>query len=78
METTKTRSPRFMDMTADELRAAYWTHRNAQASWADMSQVPQSRRNRGRIAGSVFYHTGRMDLIVNVARKRGINILEGC
>jgi hypothetical protein len=73
---TKTRQPRFMDMTAEELREAYWHHRNAGASWAEMPTVipGAGRRSRSRVADKVFYHQDRMDLVVNVARKRGIDL----
>lgn len=70
-------SPRFMDMTPDELRAAYRDARNGAASWADLgNNLPRpNRRTRGRIAGGVFANLDRLDLIVNVARKRGIRLV---
>ena len=74
MTASRTRSPRFMDMTAEQLREAYWTHRNAGTSWAEMATVlpGAGQQTRSRVAGNVFYHQDHMDLIVNVARKRGI------
>ena len=71
------RQPLFKDMTAEQLGDAYWHHRNAGARWAEMAAVPFGRWQRGRISGSVFYHQDRLELIVRIADKRGIDLLEG-
>lgn len=77
MTVTATRQPRFLDMTAEHLRDAYWEHRNAGARWANMANIPQGPRNRSRIARSVLFHQDRVELICAVARKRGIDVLAG-
>lgn len=72
---TRPRPPRYLDMTPAELRAAYWAARDAVASWSDLAPVTYSRRGRATVAGGVFRNVDRLDLIVNVARKRGIDLL---
>lgn len=66
---------RFMDMTPDQLRAAYWEAREGAASWNKFAAVVNSRRGRSKVAGGVLRNLDRLDLIVNVARKRGIALL---
>jgi hypothetical protein len=65
---------RYMDMTPEQLRAAYRETRRSIATFDGMATPGHDRRTRGRIAGGVFAGLDRLDLIVNVARKRGISL----
>lgn len=65
---------RYMDMTPEDLRRAYWDTRALAASWDKMARPDMSRRGRAKVAGGVLRNLRQLDLIVNVARKRGISL----
>lgn len=68
--------PYFKGMTDQELVDAYWAARQSQASWSDMATIGGfTRSGRGKIAAGVFRASDDIDLIVAIARKRGINVL---
>lgn len=67
---------RYMDMGADELKAAYWFQRGIIDRYGKMAQLPPGNRyQRSQMATRVFRAWDRLDLIANVARKRGIDLL---
>jgi hypothetical protein len=68
--------PRYLDMTPEELRAAYWAARDTVAGWAEMAPYVQSAPGRRQVSRGVFRNLDRLDLIVAVARKRGVDLLS--
>jgi hypothetical protein len=65
----------FKDMTPAELRAAYWAERNGLAQVGQLAcsvTTSRGRRTAARLTGSKL---ARFDLICNVARSRGIDLL---
>lgn len=66
---------RYMDMTPAQLREAYWTERNGLYNVTELARsvsYPSSRKTLARQTGAKLR---RFDLICNVARKRGIDLL---
>jgi hypothetical protein len=65
----------YKDMPAGQLRAEYWTERNGLASAGNLAcsvTTARGRRTAARLTGSKLR---RFDLICNVARSRGIDLL---
>lgn len=72
-----TEVPRYMDMTPDELRAAYREERRRLHNIGTMAQSVTSPKGRKMLARQTGPALERFDLICNVARKRGIDLLAG-
>jgi ribonuclease PH len=63
---------RYMDMDPDQLREAYTAWRSTLYGW---TQVAQPRRNdRGRSANGTGRALAQVELIENIARKRGVRL----
>jgi hypothetical protein len=65
----------YKDMTASQLRAEYWAERNGLAGVADLACAVTTARGRKTAARLTGAKLRRFDLIVNVARSRGIDLL---
>lgn len=63
-------------MTPEQLRDAYWATRHLLANRADIGAASTTRAGRKRAARGVPRLLRDIDLIVNVARGRGINLLD--
>lgn len=66
---------RYMDMSAEQLRAEYWAERRGLYSAGELARHVSSPRGRRMLAGQTGDKLARFDLICNVARKRGIDLL---
>lgn len=66
---------RYMDMTPDQLRAEYWAERNGLYNVGNMARSVSSPRGRRTLGNQTARKLYRFDLICNVARKRGIDLL---
>ena len=68
--------PYFKGMTDEQLRDAYWTARNGAASWDNIAKAAPlaGARTRSKIAGGVLSNLADLDLIINIARKRGVKL----
>ena len=66
---------RYMDMTPAQLREAYWTERNGLYNVTELARSVSSPRGRRTLASQTGAKLRRFDLICNVARKRGIDLL---
>ena len=68
--------PLFKDMTPQELRDAYASARASVASWDSLAKLAPyaGRGTRAKVAGGVFRALRDIDIIVAVARKRGIKL----
>jgi hypothetical protein len=65
----------YKDMTPAALRAEYWTERNGLASVSNLAcavTTPNGRKTAARLTGPKLR---RFDLICNIARSRGIDLL---
>ena len=66
---------RYMDMTADELRDAYWAWRKASYQWSQLACSTSPRSAAGRRVASGWGRCVRaVELIENVARKRNVSL----
>jgi hypothetical protein len=74
-----TKTTRYMDMTPDELRAAYRYWGEAQYNAGNIANLhagaPRGSRTRNTAAANWGRANREFDLICNVARKRGIRLL---
>lgn len=65
----------YKDMTDSQLVEAYWAQRETMATWDGMTRLPRpGRRKRSRIAGGVLRASRNIDIIVAIARKRGVSL----
>ena len=64
----------YKDMTPEALRDAYWAERRILATWDGMAVHVHSGRGQARVAGGVFRALRQIDIIVAVARKRGVTL----
>jgi hypothetical protein len=67
----------YKDMTPEELRREYWAERKGLAGAADLAVAVTTGRGRKTAARITGAKLRRFDLICNVARKRGIDLLDG-
>jgi hypothetical protein len=65
----------YMSATPAELRAEYWTERNAVAGVGNLARSVTTAKGRRTAARLTESKLRRFDLICNVARKRGIDLL---
>lgn len=66
---------RYMDMTPARLREEYWAERNGLATVGELARHVTSRGGRRTLGRQTGDKLARFDLICNVARKRGIDLL---
>lgn len=66
---------RYMDMSPAQLREAYWAERTGLYNTGQMACSVTSPRARRTLGGITASKLNRFDLICNVARKRGIDLL---
>lgn len=64
----------FKDMTDTDLVAAYWSTRNALANSGDLACAVTTRRGRQTAARGVGRNLRNLDIIVAIARKRGVKL----
>lgn len=72
----KTKRPLFKDMSDQALIEAYWDERGLATNWDGIAKAAPraSRRTRSRVASGVLRSLRNIDIIVAVARKRGLRL----
>lgn len=68
--------PYFKGMTDEQLRDAYWAARNNAANWANLATPRGKSSTRSRAATGVLSNLRDLDLIIAIARKRGLDLLK--
>lgn len=64
----------YRNMTDDDLRDAYWALRTALANSGNLACSTTTRRGRQAAARGVGRNLRDLDLVVAIARKRGISL----
>lgn len=67
--------PYFKGMTDEQLRDAYWAARNGAANWANLATPRSGHATRSKVATRVLSNLNDLDIIVAIARKRGLDLL---
>ena len=67
--------PYFKGMTDEQLRDAYWAARNNAANWSNLATPRGKGSTRSRAATGVLSNLRDLDLIIAIARKRGLDLL---
>lgn len=65
----------YKDMTDEQLKAAYADVRQLLANASNMAHPAMGRGSRAGVAGSVFRLTRDLDIVVAVARRRGLRLM---
>lgn len=64
----------YKDMNDADLREAYWTTRGTLANIGEMARNVNRRDSRQRLARNVDRYLRDLDIIVAIARKRGVKL----